>query len=129
MPSAATIVLADSVPANRNYVPVSVSGDLARHADTTTAATPAGQSILLLRIRPATNSMARKVNVDFSLPVEYTDSTTGNVLTKDTFRGKSEILIPPTATALQRSNFWALYKSLMAHATLLSYVVNGEPEY
>lgn len=129
MANAAVIVLADSVPANRNYNPVNVSGNVAVHTDTATALTPAGQSSFSLKLRPATNTLARKVDLDFALPVEYTDTNTGNILTKDTFRHVSYTLVPPNATALQIANFEALVRNLYGHATYKAYVKNGEPEF
>lgn len=129
MPSAAVIAIADSVPVTRNYVPVNVSGLSAQHADITTAGTPAGQSSFALKLKQATNTTARRVDLNLALPVEYTDSTTGNVLVKDIFRFQASWIVPPTATALQRANFEALARNLVAHATVKGYVKDGDPEY
>jgi hypothetical protein len=129
MPQAASIAIADNTPTTRNYNPVNVSGLTARHADVTTAATPAGQSYFTLELRPATSTVARKVNIDFALPVEYTDSTTGNILTKDVFRFKGEWILPPNSTATMRGHFEALIRNLISHATVKGYIKDGDPEY
>lgn len=129
MPQAATIAIADSVPVTRNYPPVNVSGLTANHTDVSTAATPAGQSSFSLKLKPATNTTARRVDVTFALPVEYTDSTTGNVLTKDFFRFDGHWVVPPSSTAIQRANFEALVRNLISHATVKGYIKDGDPEY
>lgn len=129
MPQSATITIADAVPVSRNYVPINISGLVAQHADTATSSTPAGQSTFTMKLKPATNTTARRVHVDFALPVEYTDSATGNVLTKDVFRFSGEWVVPPTATATMRSNFEALVRNLIGHATVKGYIKDGDPEY
>lgn len=129
MPSAATIAIADSVPVTRNYVPSSIAGLVASHADVTTAGTPAGQSTFSLKLKPATNVSARRVNLTFALPIEYTDSTTGLVMSKDTFRASVEWVVPPMSTVLQRANFEALVRNLIGHATVKGYVTSGDAEY
>lgn len=129
MPSAASIAIADSVPVTRNYPPSSVSGYVASHVDVSTAATPAGQSSFTLKLKPATTTVARRVDMTFVLPVEYTDSTTGNILVKDTFRFSGGWVVPPSATALQVANFEALVRNLIANATVQGYVKTGANEY
>jgi hypothetical protein len=129
MPNAAVISIADAVPATRAYTPISVSGNLAIHADTASAQTPAGQSTLQLKLKPATNTVSRRVNLDMAVPVEYTDSSTGNVLVKDTFRFKGEWVVPPTATSADTANFRTLVQNAVAHATVVGYVEDGDPEY
>lgn len=129
MASAANIAIADSVPTTRNYPPVNVSGMTAMHSDITTAATAAGQSSLTLKAKPASNGTARRVDITFAMPVEYTDSSTGNVLVKDTFRFNGQWVIPPGAVLLQRANFEALVRNLIAHVVVQNYVKLGEVEY
>lgn len=129
MPAASTLVLADSVPTNRNYVPFTITGLDALFVDVATAATPAGRSRLSINLKPATGTTAQQVNIQISLPVEYTDSTTGNILTKDTFRFKGQWIAPPGATVLQRNNFRALVQNAVAHAVVQGYIKDGDPVY
>jgi hypothetical protein len=129
MPTAAIIAIADAVPATRNYKPRSISGLTAIHADVDTSDTPAGQSTLELTLKPATNTVARRVKADFALPVEYTDADTGNVTVKDTFRFQGSWVVPPFASAAQVADFEALVRNLVADATFKGYVLHGDAEY
>lgn len=129
MPQAASIPIADSVPVTRNYPPVGTANGISNHADVSTAGTPAGQSTFVLKLKPATNSTARRVDIVFALPVEYTDTSTSEVLVKDTFRFTGQWIIPPTSTALLRANFEALVRNLISHATVKGYIKDGDPEY
>lgn len=127
MPQAADYLIADSVPVSRTYSPFSISGLAARFVDLATAATAAGQSYFELVLKPATTLVARTVNLTFVLPIEYTDSTTGNVLVKDNFRFKAQWVSPPNATALQRANFEALVRNAIWGTMVRDYVKDGKP--
>lgn len=129
MPSAASIAIADSVPVTRNYAPFMITGLQASHIDSATAATPQGQSSFSFKLRQATATLARQFDLNFALPVEYTDSTTGNVLTKDCFRFQGRWLVPPSAVLLQRNNFEALVRNLIANTVVRGYVISGDAEY
>lgn len=127
MAQAATITIADSVPTNRNYNPISTGNGIAIHVDTVTAQTPAGQSVMSMKLKRATGTTAQRVNVKFDLPVEST--VDGTIVVNDVFRFEGSWVIPPSATALQRYNFEALVRNAISHAVVKAYVKDGDPEF
>lgn len=129
MAALAQISISDSVPVVRLYKPRNIIGLIASWCDVGTALTAMGQSVIEMVLSPATYTKARRVKVSLTLPIEYTDSTTGIVTVKDTFRFEAVWVIPPNAVALQRANFEALCANTVKHATIQAAVRDGEGVY
>lgn len=127
MPAAANVVIADSTPANRTYVPMTTGLKDATWADVTTSATQAGQPTLVMTLRRANGAVPAKVNVRLNIPYEAV--VDGVTVVTDTARFSGDFIVPATYPATQRAHLVALVKNLLATSLVSGYVVSGDPSY
>lgn len=127
MPAISTIVLADNVPSNHTFNPISASVGLSRWM-TSAAATFAGNETIDIKMSPSSRTRnTTRVTVLFSDPVEVTES--GIVVVNDTLRANLEVVIPDGVAATRALAFYTKLKNLAAHATVQSYIADRIPVY
>lgn len=128
MPSATTIVLADSVPANHNFDPVQIDPENSLFLERDTPSTSGGFWGLRLTFSRA-NSGRPTDRVGVRLDVPYEQTVDGIVQIADTARFQGSFTLPTTMTATNRADFAALVKNALAHADVLGYIEDLEPVY
>lgn len=128
MPSASNIVIADSVPVNRTYVPQQVGNGEATLVDKTTSSIIGGQSTLVLTFSPISSKRKTdRTGVRLNLPKV---SSLGGVDSVDsTARFIGDFVVPETWTVLERNNFATLAGNAVKHALIQGYVKDRDPLY
>lgn len=127
MPTAADIVLNDSVPAAHTFEPQRISADRAILADRDST-TSAGFKVLNVGLSSARPGRPTdRVNFRLSMPIEQTiDSVTSVAYTA---RATLDVVLPEQMTALQRADFGALIENALANTVIQGYIVDLDPMY
>lgn len=127
MPAAANIVLADHVPANHTFKPISQSGNAFLHETSEMTIGGAERTLILELSRQSSTRATDRVTVRLNVPFEQT--VDGVTSVRSTARFIGEVVMPSDMTATERSLFAALVKNALAHATVQGYMTNREPVY
>lgn len=128
MPTAATIVVADSTPTNRTYSPVQISPALSMLLDKSTANIAEGQAQIILGFSlGSTKRPTDRVVVRHNFPVEREVDGVWTVVATARFIG--EWIVPTVMTQTERNHFEALCDNLVSHATVEGYVADRDPFY
>lgn len=126
MPSAANIVIADSVPVSRTYVPQAVGNGDATLVDKTTSTMIAGQSTLVLTFSPASSKRKTdRVGVRLNLPKVVQVASVDTLDSVGRFIG--DFVIPDTWTVLDRNNFVTLVANALANSVVKGYGKDRDP--
>lgn len=126
MPSAANIVLADSVPANHTFNPVEVDPADSLFLVRDISITSAGNESLRLNFSRATSGRpTNRVQVRLDIPYEQT--VDGVTTVYDIFRFAGTFTLPETMTSLNRANAMALVQNALANSVVAGYVEDLEP--
>lgn len=126
MPSAANIVLADSVPANHTYNPIEGDSSDFLLLERGVSTTSAGNASLRLNFSRATSGRpTNRVQIRMDFPYEQT--VDGVTKVYDVARFQGIFTLPETMTDLQRANVYALVKNAFANAVVTGYVEDLEP--
>lgn len=127
MPAIANIVIADNVPANHTFKPLSASLPLSTWAETT-ATTYNGNSRLAVSMsNPSSSRKTTRIKAVLSLPIERT--VDGIVVVDDTILYTVEAVIPATCSAVEALKAYALFKNLSASTVMQSFFADREPVY
>lgn len=125
MAQATTMVVADQVPANHNYNPITANGSRAIYVNPE-ATTAAGRSTLIVDFAGVSaNSTREKTKLNLAFPVEQTID--GVTTVHHTNRAVVEIYTDQTATLAEKQNILARIKSALGNAVITTLVTTGEP--
>jgi hypothetical protein len=133
MSSFATIALNDSVPTSHDFEPVHISDNVAKWADRE-GGIAVGYPIITAHVRPPTKaSRAHKVTLKVSVPTLEEASSGGSFVPPPTKAfdclAVIEMVLPERSTLLERQDFFAYVKNLLANANVTSMVEDTEPVY
>lgn len=78
----------------------------------------ANRPLLSVSARASADKKARIVNVSYSFPETYTDSTTGLVKVNTSFRAQVQIVVPQNQTDASIQEAAAQFGNLMDHADI-----------
>lgn len=127
MPTAADIVLNDSVPAAHTFEPQSITPESSILVDRDSV-TPAGFKSLHLGLSPARPGRpTTRSKVRVNMPIETTEN--GVTTVAYTLRHDGNTVIPEQATAQQRADFAALVENAYANSVIKGYVTDHDPVY
>lgn len=128
MPSASSLVIADSVPVNRTYIPQSVSNSAVTLVDKTTAAFVSGQGTIVLDFSPVSSKRKTdRVSMRLNLPKNTVVSGVDTVDSIARFSG--DFIVPESWTLLERNNFITLVANMLNNAVVKGYVKDRDPMY
>jgi predicted rRNA methylase YqxC with S4 and FtsJ domains len=128
MPTATTISIADSTPANHVFSPVQVSTGQALLLNRATSVTAAGNEQMVLGLSLA-SAKRRTDRVNIRLNVPHEETVDGVTTVRDVARFSADVVLPELMTQTERNHFAALVKSAMAHAIVAGYIANRDPLY
>lgn len=128
MPTASTIVIADSTPTNRTYSPVQISPSFSMLLDKSTAQTADGQAQVILGFSLGTSKRPTdRAVVRHNFPIEREVDGVWTVVGTARFIG--EWIVPTLMTPTERNHFEALTDNLVGHAVVEGYVADRDPFY
>lgn len=128
MPSASNLVIADSVPVSRTYVPQSVSNSAVTLVDKTTALSVSGQGTIVLDFSPVSSKRKTdRINMRLNLP--KTVSVSGVETVESVARFNGDFIIPETWVTLERNNFIKLVSNMLANTVVQGYVKDRDPMF
>jgi len=128
MPSAANIVLADSVPVNHTYEPVEIDPANSLFLERTLPDTSAGFEAL--RLGFARSTPGRPTNrVSMRLDIPYEQVVDGVTVVHSIARYNGTITLPDTMSATDRLNFATLIQNLHANSVVKGYTSTLAPVY
>lgn len=127
MPTAANILLNDSVPAAHTFEPLSITPERSVLVDRDST-TSAGFKTLQAGLSPARPSRpTNRVNIRLSMPTEQTvDSVTTVAYTA---RLNVDCVLPEEMTATERADFAAFVKNALADTVINGYIEDLDPMY
>lgn len=127
MSQASNIVLADSVPANHTFSPISSTDNVVVYRDAD-AVTAAGKKQIQIGFSPISSTRdTERTKIRFDMPIENT--VDGRTVVVGTNRIFIEAVVWSGCTATERANFYALAKNLAAHAVAQAAIRDGDPPY
>jgi hypothetical protein len=111
MSTMANVVLADSVPANHTFVPVSPY-PVSIWEDRTTPITGLGTAALSGSVkRAAKSNEVNRVKINLNVPVEETSTDTGVTTVTGNLRINLDAISPANSTALQRLDVLTMFRA------------------
>jgi hypothetical protein len=122
-----TLVINDAVPAARTFTVRDASMSSTLFVETGVASTFAGQARINYGLRPARNGVPARVDGKLSLPIEVTNTDTGEISVEEIPLFSFRFLQSGNLTESQRDELFALAKNLVAHAVTEAYVVDSQP--
>lgn len=126
MPSASSIVLNDGTN-DKTYVPVAISAEKSLFVDRSSV-TAAGNSKLIVGLSEANKQRpTHRVTLRLDNPIEATSTDTGVTTVVCEPRVVTDVVLPSTMTAAQRTAFWNKYQAAVANADISGYVDDLEP--
>lgn len=127
MPTVTNIVLADSVPANHTFQPVSVTTAASVLIDRATNIAEGNPTLILGFNMANTKRKTDRVDVRLNFPIER--QVDGVWVVTDTARFIGQWIVPVSMTQTERDNFEALADNLVSHSVVEGYVADRNPFY
>lgn len=122
-----TLVLTDSVAANRTFTVRDASMASTKLVETAVASTIAGQARITMGLRPSTVQAPLRVDLKLETPVEVTDADTGIVSVAETPLFQCRFIYGGGASSVTRADLLAMARALLASAAVEDYVENAIP--
>lgn len=127
MPSASTITVADQVPTNHVFNPITTAPGSAL-LETREATTTAGEKQLILQLDRASAKRATdRVTIRLNLPFEQT--VDGVTSVRSIARLDCVVIVPSDTTSTERALVAALVKNTLANAVVQGYITTRDPLY
>lgn len=127
MPTVTNIVLADSVPANHTFQPVSVTTAASVLIDRATNIAEGNPTLILGFNMANTKRKTDRVDVRLNFPIER--QVDGVWVVTDTARFIGQWIVPVSMTQTERDNFEALADNLVSHSVVEGYIADRNPFY
>lgn len=126
MPSASTITIADQVPTNHVFNPITTGAT--SFLETTTKATGATQESLVLQMdRSSTKRATDRVTVRLNVPFEQT--VDGAVTVRSTARFIGEFVVPADCSSTERLMLATMVQNVLANSVVKGYVSSRDQLY
>jgi hypothetical protein len=127
MPTAANIVVNDSVPVAHTYEPISVLPERTRLVDKTSS-TSAGFGVIQVGLSESrSNRPTNRVSLKFSVPTEQTvDSVTTVAYTA---RCNADFILPEQMTQVEREDFITMFGGIVIDPLVFNYIADLDPMY
>jgi hypothetical protein len=122
MPAINNIVIADAAPANHTLAPQQAAMALSLW-QAAEAATYGGNTRLAVTMSPPSKTRAT-TRIKGTLTVPHERTVEGVVSVPDTSIYTFEAVIPSAVSAAEAADGYALFKNLVAHATVQAYVAD-----
>lgn len=127
MPAIANIVIADNVPADHTFKPLSASLPLSTWAETTATTYDGNSRLAVSMSNPSASRKTTRTKAILTFPIERTVDSV--VVVDDTILYTVEAVIPASCSAGEALKVYTLFKNLAAHTVMQDFFANREPVY
>lgn len=124
MPAAASITLADNVPANHVFNPISI-GKTGLFETTEMSIGAAERQLILELSRASSSRVTDHVIVRLNFP--FTQTVEGTVSVRDTARFEAKFVLPSSMSSTERLLVATVVANAFDNAVIKGYVTNREP--
>lgn len=127
MPATANIVVANAIPTNHTFKPLSAALALSTWSETDGSIYEGNARLAISLSNPTSTRKTSRIKMVLSYPFERTVS--GIVTVPDTILYTLEAVIPSSCSGSEALDAYTVAKNLMANPLVQSYLANREPVY